>query len=165
MYDVSIKLLCTRKSGILSRAIREIKLLGLQYQSHKIHFSDGRSSIVINAHGELNCTRESLKELFGNLPEVLSVDQIRVTHQGKEVKKFQTRASEAHIAATERITPAIVLAAEKRLSQILGPVASFIVENSAQECANAGDLFALLAEELNDTKEREYFLSIIDSGR
>jgi len=36
MFDVSLKLLCARKSGTLSRVIREINLLGLQYKNHQI---------------------------------------------------------------------------------------------------------------------------------
>ena len=67
-----------------------------------------------------------------------------------------------HIAAQERLTPAVILAAEKRLSEILGPVASFIVESTAKDCRNTGELFARLAEELNDQSERDYFLSIIE---
>jgi hypothetical protein len=32
MFDVSLKLLCTRKPGTLSRVIREINLSGLRYK-------------------------------------------------------------------------------------------------------------------------------------
>ena len=35
MFDVSLQLLCTSKSGTLSRVIREIILLGLQYKHHQ----------------------------------------------------------------------------------------------------------------------------------
>jgi hypothetical protein len=86
MFEVSLQLLCTSKSGTLSRVIREINLL----------------------------------------------------------------------------TPAMVLTAEKRLSRILGPVASFFVESAAQDSKNAGELFTRLAVELNDQSERDYFLSIIE---
>jgi len=36
MFDVSLQLLCTSKSGTLSRVIREINLSGLQYKHHQI---------------------------------------------------------------------------------------------------------------------------------
>jgi hypothetical protein len=35
ILDVSLQLLCTSKSGTLSRVIREIILLGLQYKHHQ----------------------------------------------------------------------------------------------------------------------------------
>ncbi len=163
MYDVSIQLLCTRKSGTLSRIIREIKLFGLQYQSHEISFDDKQTYIVINSSGDLNCTRETLKEVFGALPEVIEVQRLEVTRDGKDITQFKIKTSEAHISAHERVTPAVIMAAEKRLSEILGPVSAFIVESSATSCSTAGELYQLLAEELSDKEEREYFLSVIES--
>jgi hypothetical protein len=59
----------------------------------------------------------------------------------------------------------VVLAAEKRLSEILGPVASFIVESAALDSNNAGELFTRLATELNDQGERDYFLSIVERDK
>jgi hypothetical protein len=164
MLDVSLRLLCTRKSGTLSRIIREINLLGLQYQSHQIKSGDEQTEFTIHAIGELNCAPESLVELFTGFSEVVSVRELRLSRDGKAVEQIETTASETHISAQERITPAILLAAEKRLSQILGPVASFIVESNASGSRNAGELFASLAEELNDQGERDYFLSIIENN-
>lgn len=164
MLDVSLKLLCTRKSGTLSRIIREINLLGLQYQSHQINAGDEQTEFTIHAIGELNCTPASLVELFTAFSEVLSVQELRLSRDGKEVEQITTAASETHISALERLTPAVLLAAEKRLSRILGPVASFIVESNATSSRNAGELFASLAEELNDQGERDYFLSIIKNN-
>ena len=164
MFDVSLQLLCTRKSGTLSRIIREFKLFGLQYQNHKIDFDDDNSRITINAIGDLNCPLDSLEELFDNFPEVLQVLQLNVTEDGKDITQFKTKVSEALISSKEHLTPAVLLAAEKRLSDILGPVAAFIVESASQDCSNAGELYSRLAEELNDQGERDYFLSVIESG-
>lgn len=165
MFDVSLQLLCTSKSGTLSRIIREISLFGLQYQSHKIDFKGNHTHISISATGDLNCTLESLEALFTGFPEVLQVQRLNVTKDGKDVTEFKTRVSETHISAQERLTPAVVLTAENRLSDILGPVASIIVESAARNSSNAGELFTRLARELNDQDEREYFLSIIESKR
>lgn len=165
MFDVSLQLLCTSKSGTLSRIIRELNLFGLQYQSHKIDFEGNHSHISINATGDLNCTLESLEALFTGLPQVLQVQRLNVTKDGKDVTEFKTRVSETHISAQQHLTPAVVLTAEKRLSNILGPVASLLVESAAQNSSNAGELFTRLAEELNDQGEREYFLSIIENKR
>lgn len=164
MFDVSLQLLCTSKSGTLSRLIREINLCGLQYKNHKIDTNSEHSHIMINASGDLNCSLESFKELFVEFPEVLQVRHLKITKEGKDVEQFKTRVSQTHISAQEHITPALVLAAEKRLSDILGPVASFIVETAAQDCSNAGQLYSRLAEELYDQEERDYFLSIIENN-
>lgn len=162
MFDVSLQLLCTRKSGTLSRVIREISLLGLQYKNHQIEFTGEHTHLTVNAFGELNCTRESLEELFGKFSEVLKVQGLNVRQDGKDVTRFKTTVSETRISANEQLTPAVVLAAEKRLSGILGPVAGFIVESAALDSENAGQLFRRLATELNDEDERDYFLSIIE---
>jgi predicted HAD superfamily hydrolase len=162
MYDVTLQLLCTRKSGTLSRVVREINLLGLQYKNHQIEFNGEHTHITVNAIGELNCTRESLEDLFDKFSEVLQVQDLNVSQDGKDVTQFKTTVSETHIAAGEYLTPAVVLAAEKRLSRILGPVASFIVESAVLESNNAGELFSRLAAELNEQGEIDYFLSIIE---
>jgi hypothetical protein len=162
MFDVSLQLLCTSKSGTLSRVIREINLLGLQYRNHQIEFVGEHTRITVNAMGDLNFTRESLADLFDKFTEVLQVEGLEVSRDGKDVTEFRTMASENPIAAHEPLTPAMVLAAEKRLSRILGPVASFFVESAVQDSNNAGELFTRLAAELNDQDERDYFLSIIE---
>ena len=162
MFDFSLQLLCTSKPGTLSRLVREIHQIGLRYQAHRISISGDRSQISITAAGALNCTLESLEEMFGNFPEVIEVQQLRITSEGRDVTEFRTVVSEVHVASGEHLTPAVVLAAEKRLSDILGPVASVIVDAVAQDCADAGELYVRLAEELNDQEERDYFLSVVE---
>lgn len=162
MYDFSLKLLCTSKPGTLSRLVREIGQVGMQYRGHRIEDNGKQSNISIDAVGDPNCTLESLEELFGNFPEVLEIVQLRLSSGGRDVTEFKTRVSATHVSATEQLTPAVVLAAEKRLSDILGPVASVIVETVAPQCRDAGELYVRLAAELNDDAEREYFLSIVD---
>jgi acetolactate synthase regulatory subunit len=163
MFDFSLQLLCTSKPGTLSRLVREIHQVGLQYQAHQIETSGDKSRISITAIGVLNCTLESLEELFNKFPEVLKVEQMRVTSEGKDIDEFKTVVSETHVAATEQLTPAVILAAEKRLADIIGPVASVIVDAVALDCTDAGGLYSRLAEELNDQEERDYFLSVIDN--
>lgn len=162
MFDVRIVLTCSDKSGILSRIIREISLFGLTYQGHKIdHLNDG-NRITVTASGEIGCSRETLEELFVSLPEVRGVDQLLITRNGREVTQFKIGTPDAQIAAAEQLTPAIVLAAEQRLSDILGPVASVIVEATAAQCRNAGELYRRLAQELNDEQERAEFLAVLE---
>jgi len=161
MIDVSIQIYATRKSGTLSRIIREIKLFGLDYKRHKINYEGDQCFIAIESSGELNCTRDTLIEVFESLPEVIMVDQLAITRDGEEVKEFRTTTSEAYIGAREALSPAILLSAEKRISEILGPVASFLVEKAASDSRNVGDLYRLLSEELDDPEERKNFLAII----
>lgn len=164
MFEVSLQLLCTTRSGTLSRVIREIGQVGLQYRSHQISINGEYTHIVIDAAGQPNCSRESLEELFGGFSEVLQVQELSITRDGKEVTQYRTRVPAARISSSEQLTPALLLAAEKRLSDILGPVAGVVVESVRGECSNAGQLYARLAQELNDDEERRNFLSIIDNG-
>ena len=162
MFDVRLQLLCTARSGTLSRLIREINQIGLQYTSHEITANDDESTITINASGDPNCTRKTLQDLFTDFPEVLQLQQLDIHRDGKPVNEFRTRVTQKKIPASEQLTPAVRLAAEKRLSDMLGPAASVIVEGVIDDCRNAGDLYLRLADELNDPEERRYFLSVLE---
>lgn len=162
MIDVLIRVHCTRKPGTLSRIIREIKLFGLEYQNHKIKYEGNNCFLSVYAHGELNCTPEQLIDLFEDIPAVVAVLQLILSRDGVEISDYKTTTSNIHINSSEEITPAVLLAAEKRMSEILGPVASYLVENAAENCRNVGDLYSRLAQELDGEKERKDFLSIID---
>lgn len=162
MYDASLQLLCSRKSGTLSRIVREIHALGLQYRGHKIANQGDYTLITIDAGGELNCTPENFAATLSGFAEVVEVRQVSLTRKGKPVKQVRTESLEKRIAASAAITPAIQVVAEKRLSEVLGPVASFLVESKIGDCGNAGELFMQLADELADTGERSFFLEILD---
>ena len=162
MIEVSINLICQRKPGILSRLIRDIKLFGLIYSGHNIEYQGEQCLITINGSGELNCTREKLMQLMNEFPGVINVMDISITHEGSEVSGMKTRISSERIDAQQELTPAILLMAEKRLAETLGPIAAYLVETSAQSCQNCGDLFNALASELNNEGERHDFLSILN---
>ena len=162
MLDVTLQLLCSKKSGTLSRVIREINIVGLQYRNHQIVTSGDQVRLTMNAGGDPNCSQENLRELFTAFPEVSEIVELRASRDGKDITEIRTRVSSSRISATEQLTPAITLAAEKRLSDILGPVASVIVATVGDSCTNAGQLYARLADELDDEDERAEFLSIID---
>jgi hypothetical protein len=162
MFDVSIHLLCTRKSGTLSRIIRDIKLFGLQYQDHSIDYLGDQSLIVVNSVGELNCSQERLTKFFHEFDEIVDVPNVTIMRDGEEITEFRTTASKTHIGAKEPLSPAILLVAEKRLSEIMGPIASLLVETASQSSQNVGELYLQLSEELNDQIERKEFLSVIE---
>lgn len=163
MLDVTIGLLCSRRPGTLSRVIRELRLLGVEYNNHQIEFSEASTTIVVNGSGELNCTRDRLVQVIMELPEVHMLQHCSITQDGKEITEFRTTASDAHISAGESLTPVVKLAAEKRLADIMGPVASYLVETTAGRCNNAGELFLALANELDNSDERLEFLSIVEN--
>lgn len=162
MLDVRLQLVCTSKPGTLSRVIREINLVGLQYQHHQIEKSGDRVCFTIHASGELNCSLATLEQLFGAFPEVIGTPSLQATRDGKAITEIRTQVPETRISASDPLTPAIRLAAEKRLSDILGPVASVIVAAVAGNCRNAGELYSRLADELDD-EERIQFLTVIEN--
>jgi len=161
MLDLKLQFVCTRKPGTLSRAIREISLVGLHYQNHQIHEGGDHIRFTIHASGEPNCSLSSLEGLFVDFPEVTGAVQVSATRDGKPVSAVKTQISESRLDAGDGLTPAVVLAAEKRLSDILGPVASVIVEAVVGNCGNVGELYTRLAAELNDDEERTRFLSVL----
>lgn len=163
MFDVSIKLLCSKKPGTLSRLIRDIKHFGLQYSDHDIVYNGEDCQITVNGSGVLNCTKEDLIEVLDDLTEVKEVQNLTISKDGHEITTFRTRYSKDFIPASEPLTHTVLLAAEKRLAEILGPVASFLVETAAENSQNAGELFEALSHELTDIDERKEFLSIIDN--
>jgi hypothetical protein len=164
MFDVSIKLLCSKKPGTLSRLIRDIKHFGLQYSGHDIDYNGEECLITVNGSGILNCSKEDLIDVLDDLTEVKEVQNLTISKDGNEVTTFRTRYSEDFIHASEPLTHTVLLTAEKRLAEILGPVASYLVETaSTNNHNNAGELFEALAFELTDVEERKKFLSIIDN--
>ena len=163
MINVTINLICTRKPGTLSRLIRDIKLFGLIYTAHDIEYKDNNSLITVHGAGQLNCTREKLMEVLDHLPEVISIMAVTITQDGQEIEQFETQNSNELIHSMDLLTPAILLTAEKRLAEIMGPIANYLVETAAKSSRNTGELFNSLAEELSSDSERKDFLSIIES--
>ena len=161
MIDVAIHLQCLRKPGILSRLIRDIKLFGLIYSGHNIEYQNEQCRITVNGSGELNCTREKLIEMLTDFPGVIRVNEVSIQHEGHEVSGRKTTITSEHIDPKQALSPNTLLMAEKRLAETLGPIASYLVETAAQDCANCGDLFRTLAAELSSEHERRQFLSIL----
>ena len=163
MINVTIKLICTKKHGTLSRLIRDIKLFGLIYESHKIEHQNENCVISITGTGQLNCTHAKLKQFFEDSEQIQKVLDISISQNGEVIKDYRTEASNERINARDHLSPAILLTAEKRLAEIIGPVATYLVDDASVHSNNCGELFHALAQELNSDQERESFLSIIDN--
>ena len=163
MIDVSIHLKCSKKPGTLSRLIRDIKLFGLIYSSHDIQYQQDYNLITVHGSGKLNCGRNRLIEVLNDLPEILSINSVKISRNGLEIKQVETQTSNELIHSKEPLTPPILLTAEKRLAEVIGPIAGFLVETAAISSQNTGELFAALAKELNTENEQKVFLSIIEA--
>ncbi|MBC8209573.1 MAG: hypothetical protein H8E21_00800 [Gammaproteobacteria bacterium] len=164
LIDVTIHLNCSRKPGTLSRLIRDMKKLGLSYTRHQIEHEQDQCVISVSGSGQLNCTRDKLIQIMEDLPGVLAVVKLQITRNGEHIEAFKTRTSNEQIHTQELLTPAILLTAEKRLAETIGPVAKYMLDSAAKTSQNTGQLFSALAEELNSDSERAEFLSIIETG-
>lgn len=162
MFDVTIELSCSKKPGTLSHLIRDIQRFGLQYTRHDISHHNNHCNLTIVGHGVLNCSRDDLLEILNDIPEVTQVRKLSIFRDGHEITTFRTEFSKDYIHTREPLSEAVLLSAEKRLAEIIGPIASYLVEMAARKCTNAGQLYKVLARELNGEEEKQQFLSIID---
>jgi hypothetical protein len=64
--------------------------------------------------------------LFGEFSEVIEVKKVSVSSDGEEVTEFRTAVPDTHVKALDPLSSAILLTAEKRLSEIMGPIASLL---------------------------------------
>ena len=159
MTDVSIHLICSHRAGTLSRLIRHIKSFGLTYKQHKIEDQGENNLITVCGSGELNCTRDALLNTFNNITEVISVKDIFISDD--DIERPDCTTQNEKMSPEAALTPAILLVAEQRLAEVLGPVANYLVTITAERSKNTGELFRSLAKELNTDAERRAFVSIV----
>jgi serine/threonine-protein kinase len=60
-------------------------------------------------------------------------------------------------------TPETVALAEKRLASYVGPLARVLIKDAVNQSANLRELYASLAQHIDDEQERRTFLALIDS--
>lgn len=66
------------------------------------------------------------------------------------------------VAVSESLSGAELRQAEERLAAFLGPLAKVLVKRTAQKTNDRSRFYQLLAEELDDPKERKAFLEVVD---
>jgi|GEM_PF-936518 len=154
--NIVITVTTSSRPGVLSGIVRDIGHYGLIYNGQSIDKKGSFTILKIKCSGELHCTKERLAATIEELPEVHRVNDISVSGSIKPVK-----ASQSHLSSHEPLSTAVLLAAEKRLSNIIGPVASYLVETASKNCRNTGELYLQLANELSTQQERKDFLSVI----
>lgn len=166
---VQVTIITSNKSGILSSIMLNSHKLGLTYRRNQLTKLDNdKSSMVISFVGKLNCTEAHFIKLMESHTEIHSVENIEIHKESNSTKVYSSpeETSEVEnthsliIRAHDNITPKSLQIAEDRLTALLGPVASMLVESAASETKHIGDLFFLLAEELDDSEKHE-FLSIV----
>ncbi len=164
MARLSIRFQCTKKAGTLARLIKNVLLVGLTYERHHIDTWEDDCEISIIAQGSLNCSREKLIEIFEELPDVMKVQVTEFSAEG-DFEKAQVvdaaSVAESRVSASELLTAEILLDVENKMTQIIGPVGRLLVESAAQSSRNVGELYAQLAEELDDEEDKNELLSSI----
>jgi len=64
-----------------------------------------------------------------------------------------------HPGRHQRLTPAVLTQATRRLAEHIGPVARVLVEREAPAAADAGQLYARLAQHIDNVAARQAFIA------
>lgn len=164
---IEMSLLISNKPGILAAIMMQGNNLGLMYQKHQlVKLDNDQSRMTIIFEGPLNHSKEVLIEAIEYHTDNCSVDSISITDSLNPNTNPNTNSSltsEARFAILRAhyvITPESLQVAEDKLTEKLGPVAVKLVQSAAAKTKHIGDLFLLLAEEL-EVEERNEFLSLV----
>ena len=166
---VEVILLTSNKTGILSSIMMVGAKFGLMLVKNKfLKIDENNYRLFLFFNGKLNCSEYEFSNEITSHSEIYSVESIVLKYidlQGDSSTKSDIHAVESNIVSTnlrafDLITPESLQIAESKLLNLLGPIASILVESAARETKHIGDLFVLLSKEL-EGKERHDFLSLI----
>lgn len=174
---VEITLLTSNQTGMLAAIMKAGAILGLMLSKNKFEkTSEENSTGVILFNGRLKGSEQDLIDSMQALPGVNSVANVSLsyadsglgtaatTHNTPETPKPDTSNSSAplntQLRSIDVISADSLKIAENKLVDSLGPVAGMLVESAASETKHIGDLFLLLAKDL-DGDERKEFLSLV----
>lgn len=173
---VEITFLTSEKSGTLSYIMLECGSVGLIYRRNSTEkVSDNETRLIVYFTGKLECEESYLIKKLEENPEILSVEDVSVlssniktsTLSNQETadasinnKKAVVESSLKHLNANDIITAESLRIAEENLIGVIGPVASILVNSASKNTKHIGDLFLLLAKEL-EGQERIDFLSLV----
>jgi len=156
-HDISIIASTKNKPGVLSKVIRELGHYGLIYEGQKMEINNNLRVIEFHCTGRLHCEKGRLISILEEIPNVIKIVDIIV----KEDSGSDIKASEGFLGDKEPLSSAVILAAEKKLSNIIGPVATYLVEQASKECSTVGELFLMLSKELDTEEERNNLISAV----
>ena len=162
-HDVIISIVTNGKAGVLSQIIRDIGHYGLVFKDMKFIQNQHNRMIKVYCSGKLHCASDRLIEILERHENVIKVENIEFNNESesKPVSNKKIHNADDKIMAHVEITPAVLLLAEKRLADIMGPVATILVEEASGQCSTAGELFQHLSVELDTEQEKNSFVSII----
>lgn len=152
---VEITIVTIEKAGVLGVLMVAIGSLGLIYKKSTItpHATPGLLEVKLVTVGKLSCSEEDLMNAIESLQAVERIEEI--SFQGAN-RKF----NEQQISSDE-ITPETILLAEEKLRLVLGPAAKFLVKKAMKNAETVGDLFSLLGNEVECSKDRAQFMSAV----
>ena len=175
---VEITLLTTNKTGILAKIMMTSAKHGLMvFKNHsdKIDENSSRFSIIFN--GTIKTSPDELTQALEAVPDILSVESISANQAANpiqadvsepqnnsttpEAQSTTPTSQSTDLRAIDVISPEALKIAEDKLSNIIGPVAPMLVESAASETKHIGDLFLLLAKDLENEEEKKDFLSVV----
>lgn len=171
---VQIILLTTNKSGILSFIMLKCGAAGLSYRKNTIDkISDHERRLKVYFQGMFDCEQEYLVKILEQNPDILEVESIRINASNEDTfhsnqaaitpyaqKETPVISPVSLLDARDAITADTLRIAEEKLSSMIGPVASILVNSAAKISKSNGDFFLILAGEL-EGEERQEFLSLV----
>ena len=156
---VEITIVTVEKAGILGVLMVAIGSLGLIYKKSTItpHQTTGLVEVKLVTVGKLTCSDDDLIRAIDNIPDV---DHVQAnSFQGANRKLDEQLVSES--VSNDEITPETVLLAEENLRLLIGPAAKFLVKQAMKKAKNVGDLFSILGNEVECSKDRAQFMSVV----
>ena len=173
---VEITFLTSAKSGVLSFIMVACDSVGLMYRTKTTEkVSDNENRLRVFFTGKLEFDESNLIKTLEENPEILSVENISIFSSNiktsnlskqetldapVDTKKPMAESSVKLLNAHELITANSLRIAEERLLGLIGPVAPILVNSASKKTKHIGDLFLLLAREL-EGEERINFLSLV----
>ncbi len=166
--SIEIKLIATKKMGILPILMRKLGNLGLIYRRCITDEHENGVKLTVVCVGDLNYDREYLNETLESVPHVDSIISVTESQAGPNdvVESLPTRFDKTITAlnplrAADVITHDVMNIVEDRLAESFGPVAIILLKKAAKESNLVGELFLNLAKNLDDD-QRIIFLRDID---
>ncbi len=164
---IEIKLIASKRAGILPGLMRKLGSFGLIYRRCNVQEYSTGVKLTLVCEGDLDCDQsffiKSIKEV-PNVESILNVTQSK-TKAAESFKKFHENINdftELHpLRANDPITQDVMHIVDDRLSEVFGPTANLLLKSAAKKSSCVGQLFLILAEEL-DFDQKVVFLRDIE---
>ena len=190
-----ITIITSDQTDVLFELMRVVGMQRMMYRCNTKISKDRISKILLTVEGSLLGGKLDLISAIEKLPSVefvedveeILVDQvfkaplnssaealtIKPNKVTSAVKKNNKKVNLSRVSLNSMlkshdvITPDVLKVAETKLSDFLGPVAPILVKqvSTTMNVSSVGQLFEILAKELNDNNERAEFLSIIETRK